>query len=103
MFTTTGRLFNIVCTLIYGLCGCVPSYERESVINTILLLYQCLDAIEVTMTIQSVLSSDNQSIFQNTISSEKSRLSLPQQLQEHIINGNVKGFKAALKILSPKK
>jgi hypothetical protein len=91
-------------TLIFGLCGSIPSAQREGLIFAIYNLFQLFTPDATALALLSVMTDESAAwLFMKTVSSDNSRQALAQQLRTHAALGNIKQFKSSLKVLSQKK
>lgn len=98
------RLSHMLRTIIFALCGCLPSTHREGLIFALYSLFQLFTPDAAALTLLPVMTDESAMwLYQNTVSSENSRQSLAQQLRMHATLGNAKQFKTSLKILGRKK
>lgn len=95
---------RILRTLIFGLCGAIPSTQREGLIFVTYHIFELFTPDAAALALLPVMTEESAAwIYQVTVSSENSRQALAQQLRMHVLLGNIKQFKTSLKVLSRKK
>lgn len=98
-----GRIDKVTHSFIHGLCGGASGSYREDVKTGLFTLFTAYGPDVATDSLHRVLNTRGADFMALIKLSDTIRQSLPQMLRMHAINGNVKSFKAALRIFVPHK